>query len=296
MLFMFSLSYHRFSFRTGVATCIFLYIAEVCPAHLRSLHSSAATLSVGVGMMIVSVLSMYLTWHTIAAVMCAMCVAGACLLFRVPESPAWLRATGRIEEADRNDAWFDLKHISEPSVTVAPTVATNSACAAVIDGNSHGVTDGGKSVYWSLYLRRSVWKPTLIALALLLLQQFSGVYVLLFYSVDVLRDCKVPWDGITVSAFLSAARVLGALCFALLHRIKRRTLLTVSGGCMAASLLFVIAYMKTFERVQDPPFAITLIVAFVMFMFFALLGVMPIPWILCGEVFPTAVSGMTTGH
>jgi len=27
-------------------------------------------------------------------------------------------------------------------------------------------------------------------------------------------------------------------------------------------------------------------------MFFALLGVMPIPWILCGEVFPMAVKGL----
>jgi len=84
---------------------------------------------------------------------------------------------------------------------------------------------------------------------------------------------------------------MGGLSFAAMHRVKRRTLVMLSGVCMAGALLIIVTYMKAFDGVQDPPFAMTLIIAFLMYMFFALLAILPMPWILCGEVFPMAVKG-----
>jgi len=106
-------------------------------------------------------------------------------------------------------------------------------------------------------------------------QQGSGVYVLLFYSMDVLRDCGVRWDGTTM--LLSVA-----LCFSLLHRVKRRALLAVS-------LLVVVAAHVEWSDGR-PPYPAILIVPFAGFVFFGLIGVLPIPWILSGEIFPTPVS------
>eukprot|EP00102_Acyrthosiphon_pisum_P023924 XP_016661134.1 PREDICTED: facilitated trehalose transporter Tret1 isoform X2 [Acyrthosiphon pisum] len=254
--------------------------------------------SISLGMLAETILAIYCRWQTISAIMLAIGVVNFLTLFMVPESPKWLRAKGRAAEADEVDRWLDLGHMTHSS-NASGNVVEQSNVAMEVDNTVHATpaapTPLSSSPYWSLFLRRNVWLPTVITVTFFVGQQCSGVYVLLFYSMDVVRDCKMPWDSNTVSLFLSLARVIGVLSFAAMHRVACRTLVMVSGGCMAISLLTVVAHMKAFAGVQDPPFQMTLIVAFVMFMFFALLGILPIPWILCGEVFPMAVKGVMNG-
>jgi len=249
-------------------------------------------MTVGLGMMAECILAMFFRCQAISIIMSVLCVVNFLMLFIVPEPPMWLRAKGRAAEADEVDRWLNMGHIMHESATEvapSPVVVERPNLAMALDANVPAVT--ASLPYWSQFLRRNVWMPTVITLTFFVCQQGSGVYVLLFYSMDVLRDCRVPWDSNTVSLFLSVARVMGGLGFAAMHRVTRRTLVMVSGGGMAASLLVVVTYMRTFAGVQDPPFAMTLIIAFVMFMFFALLAILPMPWILCGEVFPMAVKG-----
>jgi len=271
---------------------MFLYISEITPANLRPLYITFVTMTVGLGMMAECILAMYFRCQTISGIMFALCLVNFLTLFMVPEPPMWLRAKGRIADADEVDRWLDLGHVTTGTSTTAvvpsAAVVERPALAMAVDANGPAAAS---SPYWTLFLRRNVWMPTVVTLTFFVCQQGSGVYVLLFYSMDVLRDCRVPWDSNTVSLFLSVARLMGGLGFAAMHRVARRTLVMISGGCMAVSLLIVVAYMKAFAGVQDPPFAMTLIVAFIMFMFFALLAILPMPWILCGEVFPMAVKG-----
>ncbi|CAH1732174.1 facilitated trehalose transporter Tret1-like isoform X1 [Aphis gossypii] len=280
----------------GVSTCMFLYISEITPANLRPLYITLVTMTVGLGMMVECILAMFFHWQIISGIMLVMSVANFCTLFMVPEPPMWLRSKGRTAEADEVDKWLDLGHVMGTPATAAPATTVDTADVpdtATVDGDKK--TAVAPTPYWSLFLRRNVWMPTAITLTFFVCQQGSGVYVLLFYSMDVLRDCRVPWDSNTVSLFLSVARLMGGVGFAAMHRVARRKLVMISGGCMAVSLLVVVAYMSAFTGVQDPPFAMTLIIAFVMFMFFALFAILPMPWILCGEVFPMEVKGVMNG-
>lgn len=275
----------------GVSAYIIVYISEVCPPGLRPLHMSAVVAFAGIGMLAVCLMSVYYSWQILSAVLCAITVANFFVMFAVPETSMWLRAKGRLEEADKVDEWFDVKSVTGPIAKAVNGVSNDDIHRRPdADVDDHDAAEPPKS-YWSLYLSRTVWKPTLITVAFFVCQQCSGVYVLLFYSIDVLRDCRVPWDGSTVSAIMSAARLVGGLCFAALHRVNRRTLLVVSGVFMAVSLIVIVAYMKTFEHVQDPPFSVVLVIAFTVYMFFAILGILPLAWSLCGEVFPMAVKG-----
>ncbi|CAI6354660.1 unnamed protein product [Macrosiphum euphorbiae] len=280
----------------GVSTCMFLYISEITPANLRPLYITLVTMTVGLGMMAECILAMFYRCQTISGIMFVLCLVNFLTLFMVPEPPMYLRAKGRTADADEVDRWLDLGHLTTGTSTTAAmpsaAVVEQPTLAVAMDANGPAAAS---SPYWTLFLRRNVWMPTVVTLTFFVCQQGSGVYVLLFYSMDVLRDCRVPWDSNTVSLFLSVARLMGGLGFAAMHRVPRRTLVMISGGCMAVSLLIVVAYMKVFAGVQDPPFAMTLIVAFIMFMFFALLAILPMPWILCGEVFPMAVKGVMNG-
>lgn len=234
----------------------------------------------GIGMLVMSVLSMYFHWRTISAVFCVMSMANFLVLFWVPESPTWLRTKGRKERADRVDKWFDMQQHNSAVVSSVNVIDTGDGCDEI-----------ASKPYWSLYIQPTVWKPTLIVILFFVLQQGSGVYVLLCYSMDVIKECRIPWDSVTVSVFLSVSRVVGAVCFASLHRVRRRTLLVISSACMTASLFVVLVYMRIFRNVENPPYPVTPVVAFVVFLFFSMLGIIPMPWSLCGEVFPIAVSG-----
>jgi len=186
----------------------------------------------------------------------------------------------------------------EPETVPASTMAPVSGMT--VNGDDHLCSEDGTSAtgeptnaaYWTLFASPTVWKPALITMLFFICQQGSGLYVLLFYSVDVLHDCRVQWDGVTVTAFLSLSRVIGSVVYAMLHNVRRKTLVVVSGGGMALSLAIIIVYMRMYKDVASPPYGAVLVFAFIAYVFFALLAMLPLPWTICGEVFPMAVKGV----
>jgi len=268
-----------------------LYLAEVCPTEYRHLYFSVVTIFVGLGMMAVCVLSMLFHWQTLSLIMFAASAANCVSLFLLPETPMWLRNHGRCREADAAEAWLGVEPAA--AVTVPAPVTAMSVNG---DDRPHDVGGAGgpATAYLTLFAGPEVWKPTLITILFFACQQLSGFYVLLFYSLDVLRDCRVQWDGLTVTAFLSLSRVVGSVVYAMLHHVPRRTLVVVSGGGMALSLAIVIVYMQLYRDVASPPFGAVLVVAFIAYVFFGLIAMAPLPWTICGEVFPMAVKGIYT--
>lgn len=223
-------------------------------------------------------MAIYYPWKTIPFVMCVMCIVNFLTLFTVPEPSVWLRAKGKTVEADKVDEWFDLGHISD-------------ANAAGSSADLQTTSDTKGKPYWKSFIHPTVWKPTLILVMFYICQQGTGLYVLLLYTTDVLRDFKISWNSNTVSMFLSVARLLGSISFGILHWCKKRTLVSVSGGFMAASLIVVVAHSKIYKNVDDPPYTVVSLLAFIVYMFFALLGVLTMPWVLSGELYPIATKG-----
>ncbi|KAL4105324.1 hypothetical protein QTP88_020572 [Uroleucon formosanum] len=281
----------------GAGSCVYLYLAEVCPTKYRPLYFSVVTIFVGMGMMVECVLSMFFQWQTVSLILFVVSIVNCASLFLVPETPMWLRAHGRSREAEAAEAWLGI----EPTAVTVPA-ATVTALAVNGDDQMNGadcptaaVGKPTPAAYWKLFTDPSVWKPALIAMLFFICQQGSGFYVLLFYSLDVLHDCRVQFDGITITAFLSLSRVIGSVVYAMLHHVRRKTLVIVSSGGMALSLAIVIIYMRMYKDVASPPYGSVLVVAFIAYVFFALLAMLPLPWTICGELFPMAVKGVMSG-
>lgn len=281
------LSLHNIMYYTGSLSCEYVYIAEVCPPDIRPIYNSSVSLFVGLGMFLGSWFALYYDCLTMSYMMCIVSVMCFIALCAVPESPMWLRSRGRAKEAWDIDRWFNPERLGAATAPDDNRLAGNNQQVA-----TNNVPAVPSERYWSLFLDRTVWAPTLISLAYFVCQQGSGVYVLLFYSTDVLRDRNDTWSNVAIVAiYLGAARVVGGLCFAMLFRVRRRMLSILSSVGMTVSLFVVIVYRKTFADVENPPFACTQIVTFVLYMFFALLGCLPLPWILIGEIFPMRVKG-----
>lgn len=266
----------------GSVCCAYLYLSEVCPAESRPLYFSLATVFVSAGMLTECTMALFFSWKLIAFTLFVVSSVACVSLFLVPETPMWLRSHGRVSEAERTEKWFGQD---------APAAAT--VAVPCDDGGDPAVPTA--PAYWTLFARPAVWKPTLITLAFFVCQQGSGFYLLLFYSVDVLHDAKVQWDGITVTLMLSASRLLGSLVFLSLHNVPRKKMVVISSTGMAASLITIIAYMRYYKDVPEPPYTAVLIVAFVLYVFFALLAMLPLPWSLTTELFPMSVKGIMNG-
>ncbi|VVC38182.1 Hypothetical protein CINCED_3A003549 [Cinara cedri] len=298
------------------SSCFMVYMAEVCPTYLRPIYGSAVVLFVGLGMLIECVLSSYYPWSTMAVVLFVASVAGFVPLCLVREPPVWLESRGRTDQAREAAGWFDVRRISDAEKK------TSAVGSKIHDDDRHlqsdlddeddrkNTGDCGKDVdrygqnvrvespsYWSLYMDRTVWMPTLLLGLIFTTQQIGGVYVLLFYASEILRDYKMPWDKITVNKYLAISRLLGSLTLMAMHRVKYRVLLIVSGTGMAVSIGIVVVYLKTvgWATVNPDQYSAIPVVGFFSYMYFALLGMMSVPWIICGELFPIAVRGTMSG-
>lgn len=240
------------------------------------------------GMILESILAIYYHWKTISAIMTILCIINFLTLFFVPEPSIWLRTKGKIEQADKVDKWFDLKQIHDVNTAKSSVNTTNE-----VDNRHFDKTSDTKDIppYWLLFIQPSVWKPTLILLLFYICQQGTGLYVLLFYTMDVLREFRIPYSSNTISIVLSVSRLLGSLSFSILHWCKKRTLVMISGGFTAGCLIVIVIHTKMFKNVENPPYMMVLLLAFILYMFFALLGILTMPWILSGELYPIATKG-----
>lgn len=282
---------------TGTGGVIYVYIAETAPTESRPFFLLIYTLFVGLGLMTSAVLGALFHWRTVAAVFAVMCVVGFVAPFFVPSPPMWLRSRKRDEEARQAEKWFgfELDRFDDlPTLPPPPCAAAAMATLTRADSTVGAVVDKNVS-RWATYTSPTVWKPALVSFTFFCCQQASGFYVLLFYSVDVMRDCRVSVDGMTAAVYLCAARLAGTVVSLMFQSAPKRTLTTISGLGMCVSMSTVVGYLYAYSSVTDPPATDMLIVPFLLYVFFAMFAVLPLPWSACGEMFPMAVKGTMNG-
>ncbi|XP_050526682.1 facilitated trehalose transporter Tret1-like [Daktulosphaira vitifoliae] len=263
------------SYGSGIVVSI--YAAEICPTALRPMFLAVTIVYTGFSMLFATLLGIYFSWRILAAIYGVLGLFGALGLFIIPEPPIWLRSRGRKDEAIRAEQWLGLESMSvkeDVEIPIAPPI------------------EQAKLLSWSTYTASNIWKPTVHVIFFIFLQQCSGIHVLMSYSVDVLHDCGVQKDGITVTMYLSIARLIGSLTYFLLSGVKRKTLTIISGLGMFVWMSVIVGYIYEFENTSDTSYNNWLIVAFFLYVYFSMLAMMPIPWSISGEIFPMHVKGI----
>lgn len=86
----------------------------------------------------------------------------------------------------------------------------------------------------------NVWKPFLILLAFFALQQMSGIYIILFYTVNILKDIGIELNEYSASVGIGVIRLFASIAGAdLASSWGRKTLAFISGLGMAISAVGV---------------------------------------------------------
>jgi len=251
-----------------------VYIAEVSPAERRGQLVGLFQLSIVVGILaayvsnflIARALDGDLAWRIKLAVAAAPALLFLLLLLRIPHSPRWLAQQGRIAEAS---AAIRTLRMGDPERLLAQF----SAAATTAPGSPARLS-------WALHRR-----PILLAIALALFNQLSGINAILYYLGDIFAAAGFNAMSADLQAVaIGVANLLATLLgLAVIDRVGRKLLLLI-GAIGTALALAAVATIYTLGAGQM--FLLPALIAFILFFAVSQGAVI---WVYLSEIFPTAV-------
>jgi MFS transporter, SP family, sugar:H+ symporter len=287
----------------GVASVIApAYIAEVAPAHVRGRLGSMQQLAIVLGIFFALLSDAWLAglaggaaqplwggidawrWMFLVAVVPAL-VYGA-LVWGLPESPRYLVARGRREEAAR-------------VLGEVLGVRDDATLARKVDDIAHSLRTEYRPTLRDLRARHADGRPggllpvVWIGILLSVFQQFVGINVIFYYSATLWRSVGFSEaDSFTITVATSVVNVLVTLvAIALVDKLGRKPLLAIGSAGMAVTLA-VMAWCfsqatGSGASLQLPPDIgpVALVAANLYVVFFGM-SWGPVVWVLLGEMFP----------
>ncbi len=251
-----------------------MYIAEMSPARLRGRLVSVNQLAIVTGLFIAIVVSYALSfsgnwrWMFASTALPAVCwLVGLTIL---PESPRWLAARGR-----ENEARLLLAKSEGPT-----------QCEVALREIKQSIAEetGGLAELFQPGMRIAL----LVAVMLAILQQMTGVSILLVYAPTIFKSAGFSaasdaiWQAIPLNVWNIACT---AAAFWLVDRLGRRPLLLIGTVGMAVGLI-IMGLCFQFRWSGYPVVAVMFLCvgAYVS-------SLAPLAWLIMSEIFPTRIRG-----
>ncbi|WP_125773008.1 sugar porter family MFS transporter [Antribacter gilvus] len=290
----------------GIASVIApAYIAEIAPAALRGRLGSLQQLAITVGIFAALLSDQILATTAGGAAeelwfgweawrwMFLVCVVPAAvygiLALRMPESPRYLAAKGRDDEARRVLASVlgPDEDVDDRLDQIHRSIAVDEANLA--QGSLRGDRFGLKPIVW-------------VGILLSVFQQFVGINVIFYYSTTLWQAVGFEESqAFTVSTITAVTNVaVTFIAIALIDKVGRRPILLIGSAGMTLSLgIMALAFTQATGSADDislpgawGPVALVAANAFVVF-FGASWG--PLVWVLLGEMFPNRIRAAALG-
>ncbi|MDX9868043.1 MAG: sugar porter family MFS transporter [Kiritimatiellia bacterium] len=266
----------------GIASMVSpMYIAEVSPARLRGRLVSVNQIAIATGMLVVYFVNYFITqgkteawnvtvgWRWMFGSEAVPCVAFLALLLGVPESPRWLAAKGR-----NGQALAILRRIGGERQAQAEMEEIGRALAE-------------EPVSLRQLLHPGMMRIVVIGVVLAVLQQVTGINVILYYAPKIFASLGAVSDTamlntIVVGGSMVAFTVVAVGC---VDRWGRRPLLLLASAGMGVCLFAfsAVAYLQ-----KTGPWALLLILGYIA-SFSIAMG--PVVWVVLSEIFPNRVRG-----
>lgn len=273
----------------GMASSCYVYVAEISTPSTRGFLSAIGPVFVSFGVLIVYSLGYIINWKAIAFVCAAVAVLTFAATLFVPESPSWLATNGSLKEATVALQWFRRDRAS-----------TEAELADILETVKISRNSKPRTTKEMLLLcrRSSVWKPLTILMVFFALQELSGIYVVLYYAVDFFHNVGVFFNDYVASIMVGTLRflvsIVGAVC---IQFFNRKIMATWSGVIMAATMAVAAFYEHMYATMQFEyrPMAWIPLVGILLNVSASMLGMLQLPWLMVGELFPLAIRGIMGG-
>jgi MFS transporter, SP family, galactose:H+ symporter len=260
----------------GAASAVVpLYLSEVAPPAVRGRLVSLNQLMITVGIVASYLVALIFAgsedWRWMFAVGGVPSVLFLLGMTRAPETPAWLEAHGRPDEAR----------------SVLSEVTDEAGVEETMESLRRAREEAGRRLGLGALLRSHPARPALIiGVTLAALQQFGGINTIIYYSATIFEN-----TGLEASEAIVGSLGIGVINVAmtvvsmrLVDRRGRRPLLRLSlTGMIVTLLLLGLTFALPAEGV-DSWLALVCILLYISA--FAI-GMGPIFWLLIAEVFPS---------
>jgi SP family sugar porter-like MFS transporter len=269
-----------------------MYIAEISPAHLRGRLVSLNQLAIVVGILLAQVVNWMIArpvppgatvyeilsswngqwgWRWMFAVTAIPSLLFLAATFLVPESPRWLAAKGRDQQAFRV-----LERLGGPTY----------ARQVLEDFKAAGGADPQLSILRELS-SPGMAKVLLLGVTLAVLQQWCGINVIFNYAQEIFAAAGYAVSGILFNIVITGAvnLVFTLLALAAIDRYGRRFLLL--GGVAGLALIYTILGAFYHLHLQGKPMLVLVLAAIACYA----MSLAPVTWVVIAEIFPNRVRG-----
>lgn len=261
-----------------------VYIAETSEPRLRGFFLAGVSLAIALGIFVAHLIGTFMTWQWSATISCLFPIISVVLLTIVPESPSWLISKGKIEEGVKAFYWLRGYGID-----------AKIELKGIIDSKKS--LDSEPASTWKEKLKKlkspELIKPLLIMIIFFMTCQFSGVNAVAFYSIEIVEKAVgKDIDHYLTMLLIDALRVVMSVVACIVcKQYGRRPLCMISGIWTALSMvgLSMFLYWKPENMVWLPLTCLMVYISAIS------IGLVPLPWIMCGEVFPLKVRGLGSG-
>jgi len=259
-----------------------LYIAEMTPAAIRGRLVSAYQLAITIGILIgygIDYLFVYgINWRLMFAAGAIPSLILLIGMWYLPESHRWFILTGQVDRARR----------------VLARLHTTRHIKHEIEIIDHTIQEEGNSTRWRELCSPTVLPALILAMALFVLQQISGINVVIYYAPTIFKTAgfSSTQTQIIATVGIGVINVLATL-FAmwLIEQIGRKKLLYI-GFSGTAITLIIISLGSTLHFAHLGTLTFVAVLAYIAFFAIAL-G--PIPHLMMSEVFPIHVRNTGMG-
>ncbi|XP_056647701.1 facilitated trehalose transporter Tret1-like [Diorhabda sublineata] len=283
---------------TGIAsTCasnpILVYITEIAHPKMRMSFMQMIPSYVSLGMIITYFGGSYVNWRTIAWLTNGFLIVSLIASSVIRESPLWLIYKGKLKEAKKSLTWF---HKYQPNpLGKKETYAELEFKALKKKQDEKDVLRKEKKSVKDIireFRKPTGYRPVLIMIPLFFFQQFSGIYVTMFYAITFIQDSGSNINAYFASSFIGLIRLVMAIFNVFILRyINRRTAIMVSGVGMAIFIFISGLYTQWNEEGVTTASWIP-VAAILMYVVCSVTGLMFLPSMVTPELFPIEIRGV----
>ncbi|KAI9151446.1 Major facilitator-type transporter ecdD [Paramyrothecium foliicola] len=297
---------------------VILYMSEICPRKVRGALVAGYQFCITIGILLASVVCYAVKDRgdtgeyriPIAIQFPWALILGGGLLF-LPDSPRYYVKRGRIEKA--TDALARVRGQPLDSVYVqnelAEIIANEEYERALIPSTSW-IGGWANCFKGSLWHQKSNLRRTILGTSLQMMQQWTGVNFIFYYSTPFLSSTGAIDNPFLMSMIFTLVNVLSTpISFWTVEKFGRRTILIIGAFGMLISQFLVaiigvtVGFNKTHPDPEDPEqqianniAAVNAQIAFIaiaIFWFASTWG--PGAWIVIGEIFPLPIRSRGVG-
>ncbi|GAB6023279.1 Facilitated trehalose transporter Tret1 [Chamberlinius hualienensis] len=260
-----------------------VYLSEISPASIRGVLGSLHQLMICIGILYTYGFGSFLNWQWLVIAILGFLILMSVALIFIVDSPRYLFASGQIEACKESIVWLRGKSVN---------------IDAEISELKEMVESAKDKASFSDFAQPQLWKPLAISVGLMIFQQFSGINVVMFYTVDIFQMANIDMDPNLQTIVVGVVGVVGTLVsVGISDLVGRRILLLASGFLMAISMagLGTFFYLLNDNLGVPPPNLSWLpITCLVLFNFGFDVAYGPIPWLMMGELFPQRARGLAS--